>query len=101
DAETGAPRWSARPGTPYPPIVPIVAVDDRWVIAVRDVRLFAYNRAVGLLEWTYELPSIPSSPPVSDGDRLYVAVSGNQLMAFDLPARAGQEVVVRDDYLVD
>src|SRR6266481_3561945 len=40
DAETGVLRWSAHPGTPYPPIVPVVAADDRYIIVERDVRLY-------------------------------------------------------------
>src|SRR6266404_4018420 len=99
DAETGAMRWTARPGVRYPPIVPIVAADDRWIIVSRDVHLHAYGRTSGQLEWNYELSSIPSSPPTSDGERLYVVISGNQLQAFGLPIRPGQEVVRTEDLL--
>ncbi|MFL5340126.1 MAG: PQQ-binding-like beta-propeller repeat protein [Gemmataceae bacterium] len=100
DAETGAIRWSAHPGQAYPPIVPIVAVDDRYVIVTRDVRMFAFNRALGHLEWVYELPSVPSAPPASDGERLYVTVSGNQLTTFLLPSR-GEKARREDDLFAD
>src|SRR6516164_1157727 len=35
DAETGASRWIARQGKSYPPIVPQVAADDRFIIVSR------------------------------------------------------------------
>jgi outer membrane protein assembly factor BamB len=101
DAETGASRWITQPGKTYPPIVPPVGTDDRWIIVSRDVHLHAYTRATGQLEWSFELPSVPSSPPVSDGDRLYITISGNQFQAFNLPVRPTHEVVKADDLLVD
>src|SRR5262245_57441733 len=87
DADRGIVRWAARPGQSYPPLVQNVAADDRYVITVRDVRMFGLNRKGGHLEWTFELPTVPSSPPASDGERVYIAM-GDQVHAYELPARS-------------
>jgi outer membrane protein assembly factor BamB len=97
DPDTGAVRWVARFGSNYPPVVPLVAADDRYVFVVRDVRLAAFNRVGGQLEWSFEFPTIPSSPPATDGDRLYICIGGNQLMSFNLPLRPGQEAQASGD----
>jgi outer membrane protein assembly factor BamB len=100
DAERGTVRWHVHPGQPYPPVVQNATVDDRYVITVRDVRMFAYDRRDGHLEWMYELTTIPSSPPVSDGERVFITIGGNQVTAFELPARANtgpkQEGMITD-----
>lgn len=100
DAETGVLVWSVRPGGSFPPLVPEVAVDDRYVIAVRDVRMYGINRQTGKLEWTFEMPTIPSSPPASDGERIYICVGGMRLIAYEMPGRPGSEKVVTEGLFV-
>src|SRR5262249_32072986 len=100
DAERGTVKWMARPGQPYPPVVQNVASDDRYVIAVRDVRMFAYDRAGGHLEWMYELPTIPASPPASDGKRVFVSLGADKVTAFNLPVRQ-TTAVKRDEMISD
>jgi outer membrane protein assembly factor BamB len=99
NAETGAIQWSTRPGMPYPRVILDAASDDRYVIVVRDVHLHAFNRLTGQLEWSFELPTIPSSAPTSDGERLFIVLSGDQLHCFDLPLRPEQMNVVREGFV--
>lgn len=100
DAETGVQIWSIRPGGSFPAIVPEVAADERNVIVVRDVRMYGINRQNGRLEWTFEMPTIPSSPPTSDGERVYISIGGTRLLAYDLPGRLGAEKVVSEGLFV-
>ena len=97
--ETGALQWSARPGLPYPKVILPVAADDRYVLVVRDVHVHAYDRATGRLEWSFEFPSIPSSPVSSDGERLYVVLAGHRFVCYDLPLRPEQQNVVREGFV--
>jgi outer membrane protein assembly factor BamB len=87
DAETGVMLWNARPGNSYPLVITDATADDRYIIMAREVRLYAYERQTGRLEWVFELPAIPSSPPISDGDHLYICVGGVRLLCYDLPSR--------------
>src|SRR5579864_888903 len=88
DAENGALQWNARPGNAYPMVFTDATADDRYLILARDARLYGYNRPTGRLDWVYDLPAIPSSAPVSDGDRLYIDLGDRRLICYDLPARA-------------
>jgi outer membrane protein assembly factor BamB len=100
DAESGTQAWSVRPGGTFPPLIPEACSDNRFIIVIRDVRMYGINRSTGKLEWTFEMPTIPSSAPTSDGERVYVCIGGDRLIAYGLPARPDSEKVVTEGLFV-
>lgn len=100
DAESGMLLWSVRPGASFPPLIPEGTADDRFVIVVRDVRMYGIGRQSGKLEWTFEMPTIPSSAPTTDGERVYICIGGMRLLAYDLPVRPGADKTVTEGLFV-
>src|SRR5205807_9487726 len=84
DPNTGAKRWRASGGEPYPVVRPLGYNDDV-VLVTNGTRIYGLDRATGRQQWVLELPLVPSTPPVADAERLYLVDGNGRITAYALP----------------
>jgi outer membrane protein assembly factor BamB len=89
NADTGQQLWRTRYGPPYKVAQPLGFNYDT-VFGVNGSRLYALDRATGRLKWEYDLPNIPTTPPVADSQRVYIPLTGARLVVFGLPTAEEQ-----------
>jgi hypothetical protein len=85
DAATGSQQWSQSFDTSFGTIYP-VAWNDRYVFAVNVVKLYAFQRSTGVVEFTYNLPQTPSAGPAVDAEGVYLLLGAAKVFCYNLPA---------------
>jgi outer membrane protein assembly factor BamB len=98
DAETGATRWSVRPGNPYRSVLP-VAWNAKSVIGVSSNKMASLDRNTGMLEWEFTLPSTPTAPPAVDERQVYLAVGSGRVVVYRMLNAAPETEEKKLDFL--
>jgi len=83
DAESGKRLWSAQRGRRDAPGQP-AASNDKLVLVISGMYLYAFDKWSGQLAWELRLPKIPSTSPTIDKDRVYVGSLDGSVFAFNL-----------------
>jgi outer membrane protein assembly factor BamB len=84
DPVTGAAKWRASVGLPYP-VAHRVGYNDSLILVTNGTRIYALDRATGAGLWDVDLAGTPSSPPTADVDAFYVCLSNGRLSAYAFP----------------
>jgi len=83
DAETGQKLWTTSVGrrdqTTFAPVM-----NDRLVMVVVGLNLYAMDRSTGRITWELDLPRMPSTGPSADDNQVYVGTLDGSVYAFDL-----------------
>jgi outer membrane protein assembly factor BamB len=87
DPATGAARWQAKVGLPYP-VIHRVGFNDSVILIANGTRIFALDRATGRSVWDVDLAGTPSSPPAADADAFYICLSNGRLSAYAYPVES-------------
>jgi outer membrane protein assembly factor BamB len=95
DATTGLLLWATRVGTPYRASQPLAYNRDT-LFAINNIDLIALDRATGRQLWEYDLPSGAAAPPVADDTQIYISLTNNRLVTYELPNLVLWEKLVRE-----
>lgn len=83
DAETGQKMWTSSLGRgDQAALKPVM--NDKLVMAVVGLNLYAMDRATGRVAWELDLPRMPSTGPSADDNQVYVGTLDGSVYAFDL-----------------
>lgn len=63
---------------------------------VNGVQLFGLSRRTGQVLWEFSMPNAPSSAPIADDERIYLAVGTGRLHAYQLP-KPGAPLVAKPE----
>ncbi len=83
DAQTGKRLWAVQRGRRDSPGQPPIS-NDKLVLVISGIDLFAFDKWSGELLWEIRMPKIPSTSPTIDDDRVYVGALDGSVYAFNL-----------------
>jgi outer membrane protein assembly factor BamB len=89
DAGTGALRWKVQVGLPYSPSNGLGS-NASSVFVTKGNKLFALERASGVLRWQYSMPEVAAAAPVADDQSLFVPIGDRHLLALQLPGASAK-----------
>ena len=84
DGDSGGIRWMATVGEPYS-VTHEVGFNDDVVLVANTTRIYALDRADGIVRWDIDLPGTPSSPPAANALAFFVNLSNGRLSSYVLP----------------
>jgi outer membrane protein assembly factor BamB len=82
DGRTGETLWRSRAGNPYPPVMLPLAANANALFFVNGTRLYVIDRGNGGVRAGFDLDGAPATPPVSDGEFLYIGMGNNRVYAY-------------------
>lgn len=83
DSETGRKNWARQLGRQDAPNY-AAASNDKLVLVIAGMTMFAINKADGEELWSLTLPNQPSTSPVMDRKQVYYGTLDGSVFAFDL-----------------
>lgn len=83
NAENGQILWQTRIRAPYHGQHPL-GHNYNTIFGYNHTFAFGLDRANGQLKYIFDLAHVPSASPVADAERLYICLTGGQLMVYDL-----------------